>query len=120
MSINVVFLKKHDKYAAKSSHIVARNVAKNLIGSGIAVPLTTYQKMIADEAVKKAEKAEAETITAADKKAATDKAEAEARAEKIEAEKKAKAEKLLKAKSKVTIKKATSRKAKKRGKQVKN
>jgi hypothetical protein len=118
MSIHVVFLKKHDKYAAKSSHIVTRAVGKHLIGSGIAVPLTVYQKMIADEAVEKAEKADAATIAAADKKAAAEKIEAEKKA-KADAEKKAKAEKLLKAKSEVTIKKATSRKAKRRGKQVK-
>jgi uncharacterized protein (DUF39 family) len=110
MSIHVVFLKKHDKYAAKSSHIVKRAVGKNLIGSGIAVPLTVYQRMVADELLEKAEKADTAIIDAADKKAA---------AEKVEAEKKAKAEKLLKAKSEVTIKKATSRKAKRRGKQVK-
>jgi hypothetical protein len=96
MSMHIIFLKNHEHYAAKSSHVVARAVGRNLIDSGIAVPFTVYQKMAAKKA---AERADAKA--------------------KADAEKKAKAEKLLKEKEAAEKEKAVSKQAKTRSKAVK-
>ena len=103
MSMHVVFLKDHEHYREKSSHIVPRALGVILTGKGVAVPWTEYQATLRKEAeLKAAEKVKAEK----------EKAEKEA-AEKV------KKDKLLKAKEAAESETAESKVAKTRSKAVK-